>query len=47
MAEKDVEAEGGSNMCGDNLIVCGAMCEGVVIFLFILVVCAVIGFSAY
>ena len=46
MANKDVEADGGTNMCGDNLIVCGAMAEGIVIFLLILVIVFVIGFSA-
>ena len=27
MVEKDVEAEAGTNMCGDNLVVCGAVAE--------------------
>ena len=45
--EKDVEAEGATNMCGDNLVVCGAVAEGLVVFIFILVVCLVVGFSAY
>ena len=47
MLDKDVEAEGATNMCGDNLIVCGALAEGLVVFIFILVVCLVVGFSAY
>ena len=47
MVEKDVEAEAGTNMCGDNLVVCGAVAEGLVVFIFILVVCLVVGFSAY
>ena len=35
MLDKDVEAEGATNMCGDNLIVCGALAEGLVVFIFI------------
>ena len=47
MGEKDVEAAGGSvGVCSDNIVVCGAIAEGVMIFLLIMIIILIIGFSA-
>ena len=47
MVEKDVEAAGGSvGVCSDNIVVCGAIAEGVMIFLLIMIIILIIGFSA-
>ena len=47
MGEKDVEAGVGDvGVCSDNIVVCGAIAEGTMIFLLILVIIIIIGFSA-
>ena len=46
MVEKDVEAGGSVGVCSDNIVVCGAIAEGVMIFLLIMIIILIIGFSA-
>ena len=46
MVEKDAEAGGSVGVCSDNIVVCGAIAEGTMIFLLILIIILIIGFSA-